>query len=190
MKKVLLATVLALLLAMTACESSSFEAGATTRAQYVEELGVNGVPKPLWTDGIIEDVQDAYPDYIIGVGSAKLSTERATRRSAETRARAAIVETAKAEVEDRVIDSLQDAGDDIAQQALIYFEEDILSVAKASVVRPVVLDTWEALDGTLYLLMGCDADNVTSEFERLLQAELARQETYENLERQAQMRLF
>ena len=168
----------------------TFVAGQTTRAQATNELGKNDIPKPLWAEGIINYVKDAYPeDYIVGVGDAKFATERASRQSAEVRANAEISDTIKSELNNLILDSLQDAGDDVQQQALVYFEQDIIQQSNTILSNVQVLDTWEAKDGRFYVLAGCNAGDALEEFERLAQAEMARQEFYENLENQKKLGL-
>ena len=168
----------------------AFVAGQTARAQASNELGKNDIPKPLWANGIIDYVEEAYPEgYVIGVGNAKYATERASRQSAEVRANAEISDAIKSELNNLILDSLQDAGDEVQQQALVYFEQDIIQQSETTLSNVEILDTWEAKDGEFYVLAGCAAGDAIEEFERLAQAEMARQEFYENLENQKKIGL-
>lgn len=169
---------------------TTFVPAQSMLAQASNEVGKNGVVKPLWAEGYLDYVKAAYPEgYIVAVGNAKYSTERTSTMSAMTRARAELATSFRAELDNLVIDTTQDAGDTEATQMLQYLEQDIIQRTIATISNATLLDKWESKDGEVFVLLGCDVSSILNDFERLPQAEMAREETYENLENQVKLGL-
>ena len=137
--------------------------------------------KPYWVDEIdFARLQEEHPgNYVIGVGSADFSTKQFSKQSAEVRAKVEISEVIESQLRNLILDSLHEPGNE-TQQALVYFEQDIIWQIDAALSNAEILDTWESKDGKFYVLAGCKAGDAIDEFKRIIKAEKARAEFYEN----------
>ena len=137
--------------------------------------------KPYWVDEIdFAGLQEEHPgNYVIGVGSAEFSTKQLSKQSAEVRAKAEISEVIESQLRNLILDFLHEPGNE-TQQALAYFEQDIIWQIDAALSNVEILDTWESEDGEFYVLAGCKAGDAIDGFKRIIEAEKARSEFYEN----------
>lgn len=145
MKKSLLVLTCVLAALLTfGCESSKKEEAAPAPTSVIGRDGVT--VRPDWVTKGKKGAEGIY-----AIGSAKMSSTSNSLKAAQLQARNELASTVNTTIDSVTRSYVQDTGN--ADDSLNYLEQAIQQTTSKAIQGSELVDSWEASDGTMYVLM-------------------------------------
>jgi hypothetical protein len=161
MKKKKFTVMVATFLAMAAIMGCASNANQTGTAQTSAAIGPTGRTDPNTPDFYLNPPQD--PNYIFGVGNAKMQSTNRSQQAAEHRARTSLTFQLNAYVRAMQVDYGKEAGTNHNMAAVELFENVDRQLASASLRDATVVQRFIGKDGTHWALVSYPKDSAKKE---------------------------